>query len=343
MSAGQMDLFLSKLYARADLTFDEARLAMGELMAGRTTEAQTAAFLVALKVKGESSAEIGGAARAMQDAAVPVRCSTTPLLDTCGTGGDGHHTVNISTAAALVLAAAGVTVAKHGNRAVSSRSGSADVLEALGVELALSPEANQQLLDEVGIAFLFAPAYHTAMKNVMPVRQALKTRTIFNLVGPLCNPARPTAQVLGVFSEALMRPMALALRDMGVARAFVVHGSGLDEIALHGPTSVVEVSGGELSEFTLDPARLGVKTAALEELSGGDAATNAAMLRDILGGRDHGPRARSVALNAAAGLILADKEYDWSTAYCAALDILATGEPEKLLDRWATASRELAS
>ena len=337
-----MDSILDKLYAGQDLSFDEARQAMGELMAGRTLQAETAAFLVALKVKGEEPSEIAGAARAMQDAAVPVHCDAVPLLDTCGTGGDGHHTINVSTASALLLAAAGVTVAKHGNRAVSSRSGSADVLEELGVELALGPDANARLLDEVGIAFLFAPAYHTAMKNVMPVRQALKTRTIFNLVGPLCNPARPTAQVLGVFSEALLKPMALALRDMGVGRAFVVHGSGLDEIGLHGTTSIVELTDGQLSEFTLNPEALGVERAAIDELRGGDAAENARKLRDILGGRDRGAGMRAAALNAAAGLILAGKRTDWRDAYNNVHHLLASGAGERLLDRWVEASRDLA-
>jgi len=337
-----MDSMLDKLYAGHDLEFDEARQAMGELMAGRASDAETAAFLVALKIKGEAPSEIAGAARAMQDAAVPVVCDAEPLLDTCGTGGDGHHTINVSTASALLLAAAGVTVAKHGNRAVSSRSGSADVLEELGVDLKLGPEANAKLLDEVGIAFMFAPVYHTAMKNVMPVRQALKTRTIFNLVGPLCNPARPTAQVLGVFSEALLKPMALALKDMGVQRAFVVHGSGLDELALHGPTSVVEVKGGQTSEFVVDPSEVGADAAGIEELRGGDAPENARKLRDILGGRDRGAGARAVALNAAAGLVLAGKQTDWRDAYGSARHFLAAGSGEKLLDRWVEASRDLA-
>lgn len=336
-----MDSILDKLYAGQDLDFDEARRAMGELMAGRASEAETAAFLVSLKIKGEAPSEIAGAARAMQDAAVPVRAGAEPLLDTCGTGGDGHHTINVSTASALLLAAAGVTVAKHGNRAVSSRSGSADVLEELGVVITLGPEANAKLLDEVGIAFMFAPAYHTAMKNVMPVRQALKTRTIFNLVGPLCNPARPTAQVLGVFSEELLKPMALALKDLGIARAFVVHGSGLDEIGLHGPTSVVEVFRGQTREFTVDPAALGVEPAAIRELKGGDAAENARKLRDILGGRDRGAGMRAVALNAAAGLILAGRQSDWRDAYNGACHLLAAGAGERLLDRWVEASKDL--
>ena len=337
-----MDSILDKLYAGQHLDFDEARGAMGELMAGRASDAETAAFLVSLKIKGETPSEIAGAARAMQDAAVPVRCDVEPLLDTCGTGGDGHHTINVSTASALLLAAAGITVAKHGNRAVSSRSGSADVLEELGVVLTLGPEANAKLLDEVGIAFMFAPAYHTAMKNVMPVRQALKTRTIFNLLGPLCNPARPTAQVLGVFSEHLLKPMALALKDMGVARAFVVHGSGLDEIGLHGTTNVIEVDGDRLSEFTIDPQDLGVAGAPISELKGGDAEENAKKLRDILGGRVRGPGARAVALNAAAGLVLAGKQTHWRDAYGRARHLLASGAGEKLLDRWVEASKDLA-
>ena len=334
-------LILKKLFAGGDLTFEETRLLVGGMMGGETDPALTAGILIALKLKGETPAEIGGAARALQEAALPVSTKHEALIDTCGTGGDGHHSINISTAAALVLAAAGLAVAKHGNRAVSSRAGSADVLEALGVKIDLGPQANGKLLDEFGICFLFAPRYHPAMKHVMPVRRTLATRTLFNLIGPLGNPARPGIQVLGVYSEDLLEPMAQALLDLGLERAFVVHGSGMDELALHGPSRIMAVAGGGLRSLEVDPESLGVEPAPPEALAGGTAEENAVLLRDILGGRDKGPRARAVALNAAAGLVLTDRCDDWGAAYRQALELMAGGEPEKLLDRWAEASRDL--
>lgn len=336
-----MDLILKKLYAGGDLSFEETRVVMGEIMRGELDQVIVTAILMALKMKGETPSEIGGAARALQEAALPVQCERRPLMDTCGTGGDGFHSINISTGAALLLAAAGIAIAKHGNRAVSSRAGSADVLEALGVKLDLEPESNATLLDEVGIAFLFAPRYHQAMKHVMPVRQALGTRTLFNLIGPLSNPARPTMQILGVFSEDLLEPMARALLDMGSERAFVVHGSGLDEIALHGPTQVMAVEGGGLRALEIDPQALGIEAVDPSELKGGDAKENADLLRAVLSGKDTGPRARAVAVNAAAGLILAGIEDDWSAACRRATEMLSSGSAAQLLGRWAEASRDL--
>ena len=336
-----MELILRKLYEGGDLSFEETRIVIGEIMKGELDPVVIAGVLMALKIKGESPPEIGGAARALQEAALAVETERRPLLDTCGTGGDGRHSFNISTASAIALASAGVAVAKHGNRAVSSRAGSADVLEALGVELDLGPEANAKLLGELGIAFLFAPRYHPAMKHVMPVRRALGTRTLFNLIGPLSNPARPTAQVLGVYDEALLEPMAQALLDLDVERAFVVFGSGMDELALHGPSQVIALDGGGLRGLEVDPQVLGIEPAEPDELAGGDAGENAEILRAILGGRDSGPRARAVALNAAAGLILVDKEDDWNVAYRRVLEHLASGEAEGFLERWAQASRDL--
>ncbi len=337
-----METALNKLYGGEDLSFEETRELLGGIMAGGLAPEVIASILIALKVKGERPAEIAGAARALQDAALPVICDRRPLLDTCGTGGDGSGSINISTAAAIALAASGVAVAKHGNRAVSSKSGSADVLEALGVKLDLEPASNEQLLEELGIAFLFAPRYHRAMKEVMPVRQALATKTIFNLIGPLSNPARPTAQVLGVSREDLLEPMAQALRDMKLERAFVVHGAGMDELGLHGTNRIAKLEGGELSELDLTPADLGAEPIDAAELAGGEADENAAILRDILGGRDTGARAKAVAVNVGAGLILAGHERSWSAAYERGLDILASGAPEGLLNRWAEASKDLA-
>jgi anthranilate phosphoribosyltransferase len=334
-------LILKKLYDAQDLTFAEAQLLIGELVSGALEPAQIAGILVALKMKGETPAEIAGTARALQEASVSVPTARERVMDTCGTGGDNQHSFNISTATALVLAAAGLPVAKHGNRAVSSRAGSADVLEALGLNIELGPGANAKLLDELGICFLFAPRYHPAMKIVLPVRQALGTRTLFNLIGPLCNPARPYAQVLGVHSERLLEPIAQALLDMGCERAFVVHGSGMDELALHGPSRIIAVEGGGLRGLEVSPEALGLEPAAAADLTGGSAAENAALLRDVLGGRDRGPRARAVAINAAAGLVLTGAEDDWAAAARRALDLMAAGEPLRLLERWVEASRDL--
>ncbi len=337
-----METILGKLYGGENLSFDETREVLGAIMAGGMEHDDIAKILLALKEKGETPAEIAGAARALQDAALPVKCDRRPLLDTCGTGGDGSGSINISTASAIALAASGVAVAKHGNRAISSKSGSADVLEALGIKLDLEPASNEQLLEDLGIAFLFAPRYHRAMKEVMPVRQALATKTIFNLIGPLSNPARPSAQVLGVSREDLLVPMAEALRDMKLEHAFVVHGAGMDELGLHGTNRIVKLEGGELSEIDLAPADLGVAPIDASELAGGDAETNAAMLLEILGGRDTGARAQAVAINVGAGFILAGHEKGWSAAYERGLDILASGAAEGLLKRWAEASKDLS-
>jgi anthranilate phosphoribosyltransferase len=296
---------------------------------------------VALKVRGETPEEIAGAARALQEAALPVRSSQRPLIDTCGTGGDGFHSINLSTAAALVLAASGLAVAKHGNRAVSSKSGSADVLEALGVKLDLEPASNESLLEECGICFLFAPRYHRAMKHVMPARQALSSRTLFNLIGPLSNPARPTHQILGVYREDLIKPMALALRELGLERACVVHGSGMDELALHGPSKLLWLEDGAFREEELDPRELGISPAEPEALRGGDAEENAGILRELLAGDRKGPMQDAVALNAAAGMILAGLFSSWAEALEGAREILASGQALKTLEDWATASEAL--
>ena len=337
-----MNTALDKLYEGGDLSFHETRALLGSIMDGGMEPEVIAAILIAFKVKGEKPSEIGGAARALQDAALPVKCERRPLLDTCGTGGDGSGSINISTAAAIALATSGVAVAKHGNRAVSSKSGSADVLEAFGLKLDLEPASNEKLLDELGIAFLFAPRYHRAMKEVMPVRQVLATKTIFNLIGPLSNPARPTAQVIGVANENLLEPVAGALVDMGLPRAMVVHGAGMDEFALHGTSRFMIIDGDKITSDTLEPGDVGLESIDAAELKGGNAEENAAILREILGGRDTGPRAQVVALNVAAGIILAGHEKAWRVAYERAMDILSTGAPEALLNRWVEASKDLA-
>jgi anthranilate phosphoribosyltransferase len=285
-----------------DLTREEAREAMHEIMRGEATQAQIAGFLVALRAKGETADEIAGCAEAMRGHVLAVQPQRTDLVDTAGTGGDGKHTLNISTAAALVAAAAGAGVAKHGNRAASSQTGSADVLEALGFELDIPPEAIAQSIDELGFGFMFAQAHHPAMKYAAPVRKELGTRTVFNVLGPLTNPARARAQVVGVYSAALVRPIAEALVQLGSHRAFVVHGAdGIDELSPTGPNLVCEVVDGGVRERTIDPAELGLEPCRIEELAGGSPPENAALIRAVFEGEQSGRRS-AILLNAAGAI-----------------------------------------
>ncbi len=276
---------LRRLLAREDLTREETEALFGQLMDGALDAAQKSALLVALAMKGESAAEIAGAAAAMRRRVVPVPHSRPLAVDTCGTGGDGRGTFNISTAAALVAAAGGVAIAKHGNRSVSSRSGSADVLAALGVAIEVDAALAGRALDEIGIAFLFAPLLHPAMREVMPVRRALGVRTVFNLLGPLTNPAGAQAQVLGVYARDKVELLARVLLELGVRHALVVHGSdGLDEITTTGPTFVAEVRDGELRSYEIAPEELGLRRVPLAALAGGAPEENAARMEALLAG-----------------------------------------------------------
>ena len=279
---------------RESLSREEARAVMAEILTGKCTDAQIAALLVALHMKGETVEEIVGFAEAIRAAATPlplrfelrVDVSGTgrdALVDTCGTGGDASGTFNISTATALVVAGAGVRVAKHGNRSVTSKCGSADVMEALGVNIDLPPDRLAACLEEVGIAFLFAPAMHSAMKHVQTARRELRLRTVFNLLGPLTNPAHASAQVVGVYSVDLVEKLAEALSMLGLRRALVVHGlDGLDEITITGPTRIAEVREGSVRTYEVTPEEFGMKRGSLEDISGGDAAANAAIIREVL-------------------------------------------------------------
>ena len=315
------------------------------LMAGEWSEPEQAAFLVALRAKGETAAEVAAAARVLRSFAVPVATSRTPLVDTCGTGGDGAHTLNISTGAALVAAACGVAVAKHGNRSVSSRCGSADVLEALGVPLEIDPEKLGALLDAQGFAFLFAPRLHPAMRAVMPVRRALGVRTVFNLLGPLANPAGVRRQVVGVYSAAVMPLVAGALAELGAEHAWVVHGEdGLDELSVCTPTRVIEVRAGKIAgELEVDSAELGIPRAARGDLAGGDAAENAQRLRAILAGEERSSAADAVALNAAAALVVAGAADGLHSGLEASRACMAEGAPAAKLDAVVRKARELAA
>jgi anthranilate phosphoribosyltransferase len=303
---------------RQSLSREEARAVMANVLSGACSDIQIAALLVALHMKGETVEEIVGFAEAIRAAATPLHLhqnSTVDvsgterdaLVDTCGTGGDASGTFNISTATALVVAGAGVRVAKHGNRSISSHCGSADVMEALGVNISLPPARIAACLEEVGIAFLFAPAMHSAMKYVQPARRELRLRTVFNLLGPLTNPARASAQVVGVYSAALVDKLAEALSMLGLHRAMVVHGTdGLDEITVTGPTRVAEVREGTVRTYEVTPEDFGLSRSPMEQLVGGDAGRNAAIIREILAGRKSACR-DVVLLNAAAALVAGNR------------------------------------
>ena len=314
-----------------DLSQEAAHRAMEFVMSGEATPAQLAAFLTALRMKGEAVDEITGFARAMREAAVPVKVDG-PVIDTCGTGGDGSGSYNISTASAIVAAAAGIRVAKHGNRSASSKCGSADVLEALGVRIAVTPEQAQRCLEKVGIAFLFAQAFHPAMRHVAPIRTELGIRTVFNILGPLANPAGATRQVLGVASAELAPKMAGILQRLGVERALVVHGEdGLDEISLSGPTLVYEVGGDEILRYAVSPEELGLSTAAPSALVGGDKETNAEILTALFRG-ESGPKRDALLANAAAALYVGDKTTSLIGGVSAAAEVIDSGAALRKLD-----------
>jgi anthranilate phosphoribosyltransferase len=297
---------LARVMAGADLSREEARAAMGDVMDGEASPAQLAALLIALRVRGETVEELTGFAQAMRQRVVSVR-APEGAIDTCGTGGDGASTFNISTAAALIVAASGVPVAKHGNRAVTSQAGSADVLEALGVPIDLGPAEAADALSSTGFAFLFAPAYHPAMRHAGPVRRELGVPTCFNLLGPLTNPAGVRRQVMGVADPAAAARVARVLHALGAERAFVVHGDGVDELPLAGAGVLYDVSPAGVRRRRVDAAALGLRSAPADELRGGGGAENAATIEAILDGRERGPRRDVAVLNAGAALAVAGR------------------------------------
>ncbi len=293
---------IQELLDGRDLGRVGARDVMGEIMRGEATPAQIGGFLVALRAKGETADEIAGCAEALREHVLPVRPQREDLVDTAGTGGDKTHTLNISTAAAIVAAAAGAGVAKHGNRAVSSASGSADVLEALGFRLELPPERIAQSIDELGFGFMFAPLHHPAMRHAAPVRRELATRTVFNVLGPLTNPAGARAQIVGVYAPELVPTLAEVLARLGARRAFVVHGAhGIDELSPAGPNLVCEVVDGSVVERTIDPVSLGIERCDPAELRGGSPQENAEAIRDVFRGGNGGRRS-AILLNAAGAI-----------------------------------------
>jgi anthranilate phosphoribosyltransferase len=327
-----------------DLDPARARAAMDEIMSGDATPAQTAGFLVALRAKGETANEIAGCAEAMRAHVVPVTPERHDLVDTAGTGGDGARTLNISTAAALVAAAAGAAVAKHGNRAISSASGSADVLEALGFELELEPERIARSIDELGFGFIFAPAHHPGFRHAAPVRRELGVRTVFNVLGPLTNPAGARAQIVGVYSPELVPVIAEVLQRLGTRRAFVVHGAGgIDELSPAGPNLVYEVANGLVRERSIDPLELGVARCAPADLGGGAPEENAAAVRRVLDG-ETGPHRDAVLLNAAGAIAAAGHADDLAGGLLIAAEAVDSGAAAERLENLVAFSRaEVAS
>ena len=337
---------IAKVVQNEDLTEPEMEETMEEIMTGSATPAQIGSFITALRMKGETVEEIVGAARVMRAKSVKIRLNqdqakvvrdeintdTGTILDTCGTGGDGTHTFNVSTATAFVSAGAGIKVAKHGNRAVSSLCGSADVLETLGVKLDIDPSDVERCIREVGIGFLFAPLFHGAMKYAAGPRKEIGLRTIFNLLGPLTNPAGATVQVLGLYTQELTEKIASVLNRLGTREAFVVCGEGtFDEISICGPTRISHLKGGRVDTYDMTPEEYGFKRATPEEIKGGDADENAGIIREILGGRE-GPKRDMVLLNAAAAFVAAGLDPSFDDGSQRAKDVIDSGRAKQKLD-----------
>jgi anthranilate phosphoribosyltransferase len=337
-----IQLALARLLDGRGLSRSEAREVMDQIMCGEATAAQIGAFLVAMRIKGETPDEIAGCAEAMRAHVLAVRPARRDLVDTAGTGGDGASTFNISTAAALVAAAAGAGVAKHGNRAVSSASGSADILEALGFELELAAEDIERSIDELGFGFLFAPTHHPAMRYAAGVRRELAARTVFNVLGPLTNPAGARAQVVGVYAAELVATIADVLAQLGAERAFVVHGAdGIDELSPTGPNLVAEVVAGRVSERTIDPLDLGVPRCTPRDLAGGTPAENAELVRRVFAG-EPGPPRDAVLLNAAGAIAAAGHAADLREGLAIAAETLDSGRASERLEALVSFSKEAA-
>lgn len=335
---------ITKIVNKGDLTYDEAYQVMNEVMSGETTPTQNAAFLAALatkSTKAETIEEISGCAAAMRDHAVKVDVGGREVLEIVGTGGDGAHSFNISTTSAMVIAAGGVPVAKHGNRAASSQSGTADCLEALGVNIALEPEQCTALLERVGICFFFAQKYHTSMKYVGAIRKELGFRTVFNILGPLTNPASPTYQLLGVYDESLVEPLAQVLTTLGVRRGLVVYGTDkLDEISLSAPTKVCDFKDGYYKNYTIQPEDFGMTRCQKSDLVGGTPAENAQITRDVLAGK-RGPQRDTVLLNAGAALYIAGKAADIADGVQLAARLIDSGAALQKLEDLIRVSNEV--
>lgn len=329
---------LAQLVEKQHLSQKETELFFKQVLNGDIEPALLASVLTALKIKGETPAEIAGAAVAIRGAATSFPKQTCSVADCVGTGGDGANTINISTTAAILSAACGLKMAKHGNRSVSSMSGSADLLEAFGVNLNMSPTTASHCLDKANLCFLYAPAYHSGFKHAAPVRKAMGIRTLFNILGPLVNPAAPDVMLLGVYTPELLHPIAHALQLTGVKRAFVVHGSGLDEIALHGDTHVIEIKDGQLTERTISPQDFGLENYTLDDIKGGTPQENADIIKAVLSGKGQAAHNAAVIINCAALLYLHDKTSNLTAAAQLASEVLKSGQGLKTLEQLVTLS-----
>jgi len=325
--------YIKLLLEGEDLSFEQATSLLDIVFEGEVPEAQIAAFLTAMRIKGPTAAELAGLAKSLRDHAVRVKVDVDNLVDTCGTGGGAIKTSNISTAAAIVAAGAGVYVAKHGNRGITSGCGSADVLEELGVKIDASAETVAECIKQAHIGFMFAPMFHPAMKYVQPIRKSLGFRTVFNILGPLANPASATAQVLGVADENLMQLVARSLKLLGTRYAMVVHSNGLDEISTASVTKIAELKNGQIINKELNPQELGIELASLDELKVTDVKASAKVLRDILSGKETGPRKDIVVLNAAAAIIAAGLADDFKSAIAKAETSISSGNAFACLEK----------
>ncbi len=331
-----MKKLIQKIADGKNLTADEATEAMNQLMSGKATHVEMASFLTALKIKGETPVEIASFAKVMREFALKINPKVDGVLvDVCGTGGDAAKTFNISTTSMFVVAGAGIPVAKHGNRSITSNCGSADVLEELGVNLNLPPQQIEKSIENTGIGFMFAPAHHSSMKHVMPVRQEMGVRTVFNILGPLTNPANASAQLMGVYDPNLTETLAEVFNHLGVERAMVVHGApGLDELSTLGKTKVSELKDNKVKTYFVKPEDFGLKTSKLSDLLGGSAKENAAILRDILSGKDDGAKKDITLLNAAAGIVVGGKADDLEHGLEVAEDSLDSGKAYRKMNEF---------
>ena len=331
----QFEQILSELFDNKTLTREQATTLFGAIVKGELSGEQLAGVLIALKLRGETVDEISGAVTAMLQAAEPFPTPDSPFADIVGTGGDGANTINISTTSAIVGASLGLKIAKHGNRSVSSKTGASDLLTTLGVDISMSTESARKALDEIGLCFIFAQKYHLGFKHAVPVRQALKTRTIFNILGPLINPAKPKHQLLGVYSPELIEVYAKTVAQLGHEHTIIVHGSGLDEVAIHGATEVAEVRNGEIERYTLTPQDFGFQVKPLETLRGGEPTENAQMITALLQGKGKTEHNQAVAMNTALLLKLFGQE-DIKQNAQRVLDVIAQGKPFETLQKLTT-------
>ncbi|CAG9296857.1 anthranilate phosphoribosyltransferase [Celerinatantimonas diazotrophica] len=330
---------LELLYQGKDLTLEQSQQIFATIVTGSMDPIVMGSLLTALKIKGETPQEIAGAAQALLNNAADFPTPDYEFADIVGTGGDGYNTINISTTSAFVAASLGVKVSKHGNRGVSSKSGSSDLLQALGINIEMSPEKARECLDELGVCFLYAPQYHQGIRHAMPVRKALATRTLFNVLGPLINPAHPTMEVMGVYDKALLKPIAETFQQMGMKKVMVIYGAGLDEAAVHGPTDVAEVNGNHIEYYQITPEEFGVAKASIEELEGGTPEENCHISEQLLQGQGKEAHLNAVAVNVALLLKLAGKVANVHEGVELALREMRSGRPLQLVHKLAEKSQ----